>query len=57
MMRKKFGIHPIENSLKENQVLGITLSKEIKDIYNEYFKSLKRENHEKMSRDMNMCRA
>ena len=57
MLRKRFGYTPIDNSLKENQVFRNNLIQGDKVFYNEYFKPLKKENHENMSTIMNMCRA
>lgn len=44
----------MDNSIKENKLVINNISKEIKDSSNEYIKSLKKENKEKMAKVMNM---
>lgn len=48
------GLNSMDNSVKENKLVMNNISKEIKDSSNEYIKSLKKENKEKMSKVMNM---
>lgn len=48
------GLNSMDNSIKENKLVMNNISKEIKDSSNEYIKSLKKENKEKMAKVMNM---
>lgn len=48
------GLNSMDNSIKENKLVINNISKEIKDSSNEYIKSLKKENKEKMAKVMNM---
>jgi hypothetical protein len=49
-LRKKSGKHPFTIALKTIKYLGINFSKEIKELFNENYKPLKREIKEDLKR-------
>jgi hypothetical protein len=49
-MNKKSGNDTLKNSYKQYKILGVTLTKQVKDLYNKNFKSLEKEIEEDLRR-------